>query len=72
MTKEQKNAAEAFQSKLAINGLNVKVSFTRKGYCRLTVPAETMKNFTCLATVAARAAEILGCSINNFYMAYGD
>lgn len=68
MTKEQKNAAEAFQNKLAFHGLNVKVSFTRKGYCRLTVPAETMKDYTCLAGVAERASDILGLHVTSFYM----
>lgn len=72
MNKEQKSAAEAIQNQLVFHGLKVKVSFTRKGYCRLTVPAETMKNYTCLATVAARAAEILRCNINDFYMSCGE
>ena len=72
MTKEQQTAAEAIQNQLAYHGLKVKVSFTRRGYCRLTVPAETMKGYTCLATVAARAAEIIGCKCTDFYMAYGE
>lgn len=39
----------------------------RSGYIRLTVSRAEMSKYTCVATIQARAAEILGNKITDFY-----
>lgn len=67
MTKEQKAIAEHLQQKLAAGGLNAEVGFTRSGYIRLTVDWEEYRKYTCTATLQAKAAEILGNKMTDFY-----
>lgn len=67
MTKTEKAKAELLQQKLAAGGLNAEVGFTRSGYIRLTVSRAEMSKYTCVATIQARAAEILGNKMTDFY-----
>ena len=67
MTKTQKATAELLQRELCDGGLQAVVGFTKAGYIRLTVGRETAKQYSCIATLQARAAEILKTSFNNFY-----
>lgn len=67
MTKKEKATAELLQRELCDRGLQAEVGFTRAGYIRLTVSRETAKQYSCIATLQARAAEILKTNFNNFY-----
>ena len=67
MTKTQKATAELLQRKLCDGGLQAEVGFTKAGYIRLTVSRETAQQYSCLATLQAKAAEILNANFNSFY-----
>lgn len=61
MTKAQKEKAAEINQKLADGGMDIQeVGLTKAGNIRLTVSKEVARQYSCTATIMAKAAVILG------------
>ena len=61
MTKVQKERAAAIKQKLTDGGMDIQdVGFTKAGNIRLTVSKDVARQYSCIATIQAKASVILG------------